>query len=300
MESLACPACGSAMETLSEPDIEIEVCPECGGRFLDKGELDALATGLAGEIEYCSIDTDPHEDAFPTRTCPKCPGQDMRKINLLRLSEIIFDHCPQCDGFFLDKGETAAMNRELARLSGTRAGEEFRDTVDDHLVRINRLGDVFVVGSEFGVAATPVEYFQVVAYFRAALPAGLRISREPWRARLSKVFGLFKGQDIEVGDKAFDEAFVVQGGEDRRVRKLLSRELRAALLAFDASRPRLFSRSLLSRLTQPVRARASLTVRDDRIEYLEGPYATSKATPDAAGVVQDLLKLAALFERDTT
>jgi Zn-finger nucleic acid-binding protein len=288
------------MRTVSEPDIETEVCPACGGCFLDKGELDALATGMAGGIEYCSIDTEPHRDAFPTRACPKCADQDMRKINLLRLSEIIFDHCPQCDGFFLDKGETAAMNWELMQLSGTSVGEEFRDTIDDHLVRINRLRDVFVgVGSEFvAVSATPVEYFQVVAYFRAPLSIGLRISREPWRARLSNAFGLFKGQDIEVGDKAFDDAFVVQGREERRVRKLLSRELLAALLAFDASRPRLFSRSLLSRLTRP--ARASLTVRDDRIEYLEGPYGTSKATPDAEAVVQDLLKLAALFERDTT
>ncbi|MHC4816447.1 MAG: TFIIB-type zinc ribbon-containing protein [Planctomycetota bacterium] len=298
MENLECPACGSAMETLSEPDIEIEVCTECGGRFLDKGELDALATGLAGEIEYCSIDTDPHEDAFPTRKCPKCPGQDMRKINLLRLSEIIFDHCPQCAGFFLDKGETAAMNWELTQLSGTSFGEERRDTVDGHLVRINRLGDVFVVGWEFGATAAPIEYFQVVAYFRAPLSVGLQISREPWRTRLSKAFGLFEGQDIEFGDEAFDQAFVVQGENDRGVRKLLSPELRAALLAFETSEPRLLSQSLRSRLTQPVRASASLTVRDDRIEYLEGPYATSKATPDAETVVQDLLKLTALFERD--
>jgi len=289
------------MRTESEPDIETDVCPACGGCFLDKGELDALATGMAGEIEYCSVDTDPHRDAFPTRACPKCADQDMRKINLLRLSEIVFDYCPQCSGFFLDKGETAAMNWELTQLSGTNVGEESRDTVDDHLVRINRVRDVVVVSGELtAAAATPVEYFQVVAYFRAPLSVGLRISREPWRVRLSKAFGLFKEQDIEVGDAAFDDAFVVQGEEERRVQRLLSRELQAALLAFDASTPRLFSRSLLSRLTQPVRARASLTVRDDRIEYLEGPYGTSKATPDAGAVVQELLKLAALFEPDTT
>jgi Zn-finger nucleic acid-binding protein len=283
------------MRTVSEPDIETDVCPACGGRFLDSGELDALATGMAGEIEYCSIDDEPHRDAFPTRACPKCADQDMRKISLLRFTEIIFDYCPQCAGFFLDKGETTAMNWELTQLSGTRFGEEFRDTVDDHLVRTNRLRDAFVVGSEFGVEATPVEYFQVVTYFRAPLSVGLRIDRESWRTRLSKAFGLFKGQDIEFGDEAFDKEFVVQSEDVGRARGLLTREARAALLAFDTSEPRLFSPSLLSRLTHPVRA--SLAVRDDRIEYLEGPYATSKVTPDADSVVRDLLKLAALIER---
>ncbi len=283
------------MEIVSEPDIQVDLCPKCGGRFLDKGELDALATGMAGEIEYCSIDTDPHEDTFTTRVCPKCPDQEMQKVNLLRFSELIFDHCPSCNGFFLDKGETARMNVELAELSGASSGEEFRGTIGDHLVRVNKLRNV--IGSEF--QSQGVDYFQVVVYLRAPLNVGLRISKEPWTAKLAKLFGLFKRQDIEVGDEAFDAAFVVQGEEESQVRNLLSPELRAALLDFNARKPSLFSESVLSGPTSKS-VRGSLTVWDNRIEYREGPYAMSKAKPNTDATVGDLLNLAALFERDTS
>ena len=287
------------METVSEPDIQIDLCPKCGGRFLDKGELDALATGMVGEIEYCSIDTDPHEDTFATRVCPKCPDQDMQKVNLLLFSELIFDYCPSCNGFFLDKGETARMNVELAELSGASSGEEFRGTIDDHLVRINQLRDVFVYESHLGgFRSQSVEYFQVVAYLRDPLNVGLRISKEPWHAKLTKLFGLFK-RDIKIGDEAFDAAFIVQGENERQVRNLLSPELRAALLDFNARKPRLFSESVLSGLTSKS-VRGSLTVWDNRIEYREGPYAMSKAKPNTDATVRDLLDLAALLERDPT
>ncbi|MDX1708923.1 MAG: zf-TFIIB domain-containing protein [Desulfobacterales bacterium] len=61
-----------------------------------------------------------HKDNFPKCSCPKCQSQKMKKINLLRLSDIIFDFCPKCEGFFLDKGELDAMNAELEKWSETK------------------------------------------------------------------------------------------------------------------------------------------------------------------------------------
>jgi Zn-finger nucleic acid-binding protein len=286
------------METFSEPDVEIDICSQCGGRFLDKGELDELATGMAGEIEYCSIDADPHDDTFPVRACPKCTDQEMRKINLLKLSELIFDYCPRCEGFFLDKGELSRMDWELTQLSGAGFGEEFRDTIDGHLVRLNRVRDVLVVGGEFGALSQQVEYFQVVTYLVEPLGVGLRITRERWSSKLAKLFGLFKGQDLEVGNKPFDSAFVVQCDNEDKTRTILSPELQAALLDFDTRKPRLFAQSFLSKLTSKSTSGA-ITVRDSRIEYLEGPYAVSTAKPEADAIIQDLLGLAALLERSS-
>ena len=123
-------------------DITTEVCPKCGGVFLDKGELNILATGIKGDIELCSIDNDFHEDRFQQRSCPKCEAQQMTKVNLLRLSDLIFDYCWKCEGFFLDMGEIQAMNRELKSLTPNKSAEEYRATHSNHLVRIDQTTDV--------------------------------------------------------------------------------------------------------------------------------------------------------------
>jgi len=290
MSDLKCPACLTAMERSSEFDVEIDVCPRCAGRFLDKGELDAVATGMAGDIEYCSIDTEAHPDEFPPRACPRCPEKQMRKINLLAFSKIIFDYCPHCGGFFLDKGEAESMNRELADLSGAPTGEEFQERINDHEVRLNRIRDVVTNPNALWMGAVsdnPIESFQLIVSFRAPLGLALRIFPEPWHARLVTVLHLFKGQDIQTGDKTFDAAFIVWGDDENAVKRLLSGELRRALLDFKARQPRIFSRS------------GSLTVEDDRIEYREGPYLVGKVTSlkeSAAGVMAELVQLAGLFE----
>ena len=123
-------------------DITTEVCPKCGGVFLDKGELNILATGIKGDIELCSIDNDFHEDRFQQRSCPKCEAQQMTKVNLLRLSDLIFDYCWKCEGFFLDMGEIQAMNRELKSLTPNKSAEEYRAIHSNHLVRIDQTTDV--------------------------------------------------------------------------------------------------------------------------------------------------------------
>ena len=39
---LHCAKCGQKMETTTLESIEIEVCPDCGGVYLDAGELDKI------------------------------------------------------------------------------------------------------------------------------------------------------------------------------------------------------------------------------------------------------------------
>ena len=176
-------------------------------------------------------------------------------------------------------------------MSGAGCSEELRDTIDGHLVRLNRLRDTLVAGGDFGSSAQQVEHFQVVVYLAKPLGIGLRITKERWSTKLAKLFGLFKGQDLEVGEKSFDTAFVVQCEKEDQGRVLLSPELQAALLDFDSRKPRLFDQPFLSKLTSKS-AYGSLTVWDDRIEYLEGPYAVSTAIPQVDAIVQPLLDLA--------
>ncbi len=39
---LHCAKCGQTMETTKVAEVEIEVCPDCGGVYLDAGELEKL------------------------------------------------------------------------------------------------------------------------------------------------------------------------------------------------------------------------------------------------------------------
>jgi len=290
MNNLTCPACGEPMETQKAPDLALDVCGNCGGRFLDKGELNALATGMAGDIEMCSIDNEPHESDFPTRRCPKCPDTDMRKVNLLALSDIIFDWCPNCGGFFLDGGETAQSNLELAQLAGAPVGEEFRGTVQDHLVRVDKIHDVHIYASGLmgDVRGTPVDSVKIAVFFKEPLGRGLRLSKERWPVKLAKAFGLYGGQDIETGNREFDAAFIVQG--DSGVERLLTEEAASAILDFHKRRPKIFA--------EP----GTLAIHDDRIEYTEGPYTTvpvGDLHKAAGGIIEGLLKIAAAMESGT-
>lgn len=37
-----CPKCGQAMTTSTLADVEVDLCPDCGGLYLDVGELDKI------------------------------------------------------------------------------------------------------------------------------------------------------------------------------------------------------------------------------------------------------------------
>ncbi len=42
LHSMHCAKCGQRMETTTVGGVEIEVCPDCGGVYLDAGELEKL------------------------------------------------------------------------------------------------------------------------------------------------------------------------------------------------------------------------------------------------------------------
>jgi len=128
MANLTCPNCQVEMKKDEDGDMTTDVCPKCRGVFLDKDELNTLATGMSGNIEYCSIDNDFHQDHFPDRSCPRCSDKQMSKINLLAFSDLIFDYCSNCGGFFLDQGEVQKMNQDLRHLTPNKEAEEHRNS----------------------------------------------------------------------------------------------------------------------------------------------------------------------------
>ncbi len=272
MPALECPSCHTPMDEIVEPDVAIDVCATCGGRFLDKGELNELATGLAGDIEFRSVvwtdvmkaveGVDP-QDAFPVRSCPRCSNR-MKKVGLVPFVDVVFDHCEDCGCFFLDTGEVDTMNRKLREASLGGVADEYRSYHDGHLVRGNKLRGVELVPKAFHCEAVPAVSIQIVAYFKEPLGVGLSICAEKWTAKLAKAFGLFGKQDIPVGDDEFDAAFIVRGNDRNEIVRVLSQEIRHAILGFSSSRPSVSN------------VPGSIEVLDYCLCFTEGPYRDKK------------------------
>lgn len=132
-------------------------------------------------------------------------------------------------------------------------------TLDQHAVST---GDVVLV------------YTRLRAPFVNASGFRFRIYRKSVLSALGKALGM---QDIEIGDAAFDDAFVIQGNDDAKVRALFSS-------------PRI--RSLLS-----AQKDVEFGIRDDEGFFgPKFPEGTDELRFLASGVVRDLEALRGLYE----
>lgn len=278
------------MTPIQDPDISTDLCPDCGGVFLEKGELNVMATGMAGDIEYCSIGINSFSgDTFPSRRCPKCIDRKMKKVNLLAFSDIIFDYCDHCSSFFLDRGEIPRMNDELKHLTPYDVEQEYRGYQEGYLVRIDRRNGAAMSG--YGMAgmftkSVEVASMGVYVFFNQPLAADLRVFQDRWYAQLAKALCLFTGQDIPTGDADFDRQFRVQGQDEKAIVKILNPLFRQAAKTFTHSKPRI--------LASPGTISLSRTL----ISYTEGPYKDEKLPPlieKAEALVKPLVNMAKLL-----
>jgi len=100
-----CSVCKNAMITLELEDVEVDYCTDCGGIWLDAGELEMLL----GNIEQAeklinSFQIDTHSPEKPRR-CPICLKK-MKKIIVGKSTPtLLIDKCRKGDGLWFDKGE---------------------------------------------------------------------------------------------------------------------------------------------------------------------------------------------------
>jgi len=100
-----CPVCKNVMITLELAEVEIDHCTDCGGIWLDAGELELLM----GEPEKArqllgSFDVD-HTSTEKTRRCPICDKKMLKIIVGASQPTLLIDKCRRGDGLWFDKGE---------------------------------------------------------------------------------------------------------------------------------------------------------------------------------------------------
>lgn len=138
-----CPACGGEFEPVQrDAQLEINQCRDCGGIWLDRGELDQL---LAPSIE-AAPKTAPDRHALRSavapaqaaaqtieyRGCPVC-ATTMKRENFAKTSGVMIDRCPT-HGVFLDRGELEAIVAWI-RTGGLAYTEELERSQDSEAER---------------------------------------------------------------------------------------------------------------------------------------------------------------------
>lgn len=108
---MRCPVCKQEMVVLELEGVEIDYCLDCGGVWLDAGELELLLGSKEKTEETLSalfIEKNIKEER---RKCPIC----LKKMGKVRYGgKVIVDKCENNDGLWFDKGEL----EEVLRIEG--------------------------------------------------------------------------------------------------------------------------------------------------------------------------------------
>lgn len=102
-----CPTCKSIMITLELTEVEIDHCVNCGGIWLDAGELELLLGDPQKVRRLLDSFREVPAGSEPVRRCPIC-DKNMARI-LVGSSEppLLIDKCRRSDGLWFDRGELA-------------------------------------------------------------------------------------------------------------------------------------------------------------------------------------------------
>jgi Zn-finger nucleic acid-binding protein len=100
-----CPICKNAMITIELSEVEIDYCTDCGGIWLDSGELEMLL----GEPEKAkqlldSFKPDSKSIERPIK-CPICDKKMQKIIVGFTKPTLLIDKCRRGDGLWFDRAE---------------------------------------------------------------------------------------------------------------------------------------------------------------------------------------------------
>jgi len=100
-----CPVCENAMITLELEDVEIDHCVECGGIWLDAGELELLLGEPAKAKDLINTFEVDKGCTEKPKKCPICLKK-MEKVIVGKAGAVLLiDRCRRGDGLWFDSGE---------------------------------------------------------------------------------------------------------------------------------------------------------------------------------------------------
>lgn len=130
---MLCPRDFSTLEAVqrAEGKLEVDVCRQCAGVWLDSHELAALCPTAShlperkDEVILAALARSPAGHLHATLdACPRCKGKPFE----LRLAGLLIDFCPGCGGVWLDGPEVERIVRDppTERAVAMPGGSPFR------------------------------------------------------------------------------------------------------------------------------------------------------------------------------
>ncbi|HIM33195.1 MAG TPA: hypothetical protein EYI97_01780 [Candidatus Poseidoniales archaeon] len=108
-----CPRCSTGLEPRSVTNdtfaITVDDCKDCGGLFLDRGELARLAPDSASVEELASQLSREPEAGKHDIACPHCTGQ--MHLTSIPEPEVQLDICGGCKGIWFDQNELETLQK---------------------------------------------------------------------------------------------------------------------------------------------------------------------------------------------
>ena len=99
---LTCPNDGTALTQIQIENVPVDQCPQCGGQWLQRGELETLSEHHKPHLAPITVGN--INMSHSTRKCPQ-DGTMMSQYEFMEHSGIKVDQCPTCQGIWLDKAE---------------------------------------------------------------------------------------------------------------------------------------------------------------------------------------------------
>ena len=100
-----CPVCTNAMITLELEDVETDYCTECGGIWLDAGELELLLGEPENAKQLLTSFKIDSKSTEKIRKCPICYKKMQKIIVGSSKPALLIDKCRKGDGLWFDRGE---------------------------------------------------------------------------------------------------------------------------------------------------------------------------------------------------
>lgn len=111
---MRCPKCKATLKRVKRADVTVDSCELCYGIWLDKGELERIASFRNKESSTAvkAINSLLNKDTTAVEEqgceCPIC-SKTMQKIKFDTPDDLLVDKCTACAGIWFDKGELISV-----------------------------------------------------------------------------------------------------------------------------------------------------------------------------------------------
>jgi len=283
-----CPNCNINFVIIKDPDLEYEKCPNCDSIFLDKGELNILETGVAGDIETHFINLVSGKKNNKNINCPKCQVK-MQKAHFGNYSKIYFDFCSSCSGYFMSITEEQQINDYLQSITENKLSQEYREYKNGVLVRVdieeNSLG--ISGGQILRPGYSSQNYLILSAFYRKPLEIDLVITQENLLLKITKLLLRNNSGDKYTGNKYFDNFFKIHAADEVKLKSYFTEAVTTKVMNFIKGNPTIYG------------VHGKLTLFDNRLTYKEGPYINLPSYKDDDKfkiIIDDLVEMARLIQ----